>query len=64
MCMQDGSTALMKAACYGHTAIVQYLVERTTAQVNANDLVSHSYSVQCITVHVHWVLVDKHMYHW
>ena len=31
--------------CSGHTAIVQYLVEETTAQVNATDSVSHSNSV-------------------
>ena len=61
--VQGGSTALMNAALRGHTATVQYLVERTTAQVNATDKVSHSNSVQCITVHVHWVLVNKHKYH-
>ena len=62
---QDGYTALMRAAMFGRTAIVQYLVERTTAQVNATDRVSHTNSVlQCITVHVHWVLVNKHKYHW
>ena len=62
--MQDGYTALMLAARDGRTATVQYLVERTTAQVNATSNVSHSNSVQCITVHVHWVLVNKHKYHW
>ena len=56
--VQKGNTALMWAASEGHTAIVQYLVERTTAQVNAANNVSHSNSVQCITVHVHWVLVN------
>ena len=61
--MQNGWTALIYAAWSGHTAIVQYLVERTTAQVNATSNVSHSNSVQCITVHVHWVLVNKHKYH-
>ena len=61
--VQNGYTALMLAAGKGYTAIVQYLVERTTAQVNATDNVSHSNSVQCITVHVHWVLVIKHKYH-
>ena len=61
--VQEGYTALMLAALNGHTAIVQYLVERTTAQVNATDNVSHSNSVQCVTVHVHWVLVNKHKYH-
>ena len=40
--VQRGNTALMKAARRGHTAIVQYLVERTTAQVNATNNVSHS----------------------
>ena len=53
----------MRAAANGHTAIVQYLVEETTAQVNATDNeVSHSNSVKCIIVH--WVLVHKHKYHW
>ena len=61
--VQGGDSALIWAAQRGHTAIVQYLVERTTAQVNATDNVSHSNSVQCITVHVHWVLVNKHKYH-
>ena len=61
--VQGGDTALMLAASAGHTAIVQYLVERTTGQVNATNNVSHSNSVQCITVHVHWVLVNKHKYH-
>ena len=61
--VQNGYTALMYAALNGHTATVQYLVERTTAQVNATNNVSHSNSVQCITVHVHWVLVNKHKYH-
>ena len=56
-------TALMIAAANGRTAIVQYLVEETTAQVNAtDDYVSHSNSVKCIIVH--WVLVHKHKYHW
>ena len=62
--VQNGSTALMLAARQGRTAIVQYLVERTTAQVNATNNVSHSNSIRCITVHVHWVLVNKHKYHW
>ena len=45
-------TALMIAAANGNTAIVQYLVEETTAQVNAtDDDVSHSNSVKCIIVH-------------
>ena len=60
--VQWGWTALMRAANNGHTAIVQYLVEETTAQVNATDNVSHSNSVKCIIVH--WVLVHKHKYHW
>ena len=60
--VQLGRTALMSAAAYGYTAIVQYLVEETTAQVNATDRVSHSNSVKCIIVH--WVLVHKHKYHW
>ena len=32
--------ALIRAAYNGHTAIVQYLVEETSAQVNATDRVS------------------------
>ena len=47
--VQFGWTALMIAARYGHTAIVQYLVEETTAQVNATDnRVSHSNSVSVL----------------
>ena len=42
--VQYGWTALMKAAVYDHTAIVRYLVEETTAQVNATNNVSH---IQC-----------------
>ena len=61
--VQYGRTALIRAAINGHTAIVQYLVEETTAQVNVtDDYVSHSNSVKCIIVH--WVLVHKHKYHW
>ena len=60
--VQYGRTALVLAAGHGHTAIVQYLVEETTAQVNATNNVSHSNSVKCIIVH--WVLVHKHKYHW
>ena len=40
--MQNGWTALIIAAICGHTAIVQYLVRETSAQVNATDNVSHS----------------------
>ena len=40
--MQGGWTALIRAAYNGHTAIVQYLVKETSAQVNATDNVSHS----------------------
>ena len=46
--VQNGYTALMYAALWGRTAIVQYLVERTTAQVNATNDVSHSNTVQSI----------------
>ena len=35
--VQYGRTALIRAAINGHTAIVQYLVEETTAQVNVTD---------------------------
>ena len=50
--VQNEWTALMRAACGGHTAIVQYLVEETTAQVNATDSVSHSNSVTCVQVSI------------
>ena len=40
--MQLGWTALNNAALWGHTAIVQYLVKETSAQVNATSNVSHS----------------------
>ena len=39
--VQLGWTALMEAAHHGHTAVVKYLVEETTAQVNATSKVSH-----------------------
>ena len=48
--VQIGMTALMRAANGGHTDIVQYLIERTTVQVNATNNVSHSNIVQCNTV--------------
>ena len=41
--VQRGWTALKRAAIGGHTAIVQYLIEETTAQVNATDQVSFEY---------------------
>lgn len=39
--VQFGQTPLMEAAHHGHTAIVKYLVEETTAEVNATSKVSH-----------------------
>ena len=39
--VQYGDTALMMAAMRGYTAIVQYLVERTTARVNATNKVNN-----------------------
>ena len=38
---QDGKTALHYAAEGGHTEVVKYLLENTTAQVNAKNDVSH-----------------------
>ena len=62
--MQYGWTALIYAALNGHTATVQYLVEETTAQVNATDNVSNANSVKrCllyVLVYIHWVLI--HVY--
>ena len=49
--VQGGYTALMWGAREGNTAIVQYLVERTTAQVNATSNVSHSNSVRIGKTH-------------
>ena len=57
--VQYGWTALIRAALSGQTAIVQYLVEETTAQVNAtDDLVSHSNSVKCIIVHIGYLCIN------
>ena len=39
--VQDGKTALHYAATYGQTKVVKYLVENTTARVNARDTKSH-----------------------
>ena len=39
--VQYGKTALHRAAERGHTEVVKYLLENTTAQVNAKDYVSH-----------------------
>ena len=40
--VQFGRTALHDAAAEsGHTEVVKYLIENTTAQVNAKDRVSH-----------------------
>ena len=38
--VQDGKTALHFAAEGGHTEVVKYLLENTTAEVNAKDRVS------------------------
>ena len=45
-CVQAGAPALSFAAQLGHTDIVKYLFENTTAraQINVKDIVSHSYS--------------------
>ena len=40
--MQNGWTALIRAARWGDTATVQYLVKETSAQVNATNDVSYS----------------------
>ena len=50
--MQTGRTALIYAAISGHTAIVQYLVEETTAQVNATSNVSNANSVKRCLLYV------------
>ena len=39
--VQADRTALHRAAEGGHTEVVKYLLENTTAQVNAEDDVSH-----------------------
>ena len=50
--MQSGWTALIWAAGCGHTATVQYLVEETTAQVNASSYVSNANSVKRCLLYV------------
>ena len=39
--VQVDKTALHRAAECGHTGVVKYLLENTTAEVNAKDDVSH-----------------------
>ena len=39
--VQDDKTVLHRAAKDGRTKLVKYLVENTSAQVNAKDYVSH-----------------------
>ena len=39
--VQRGWTPLHLAAVRGHTEVVKYLLENTTAQVNVKDRVSH-----------------------
>ena len=39
--VQAARTALHRAAEGGHTEVVKYLLENTTAQVNTKDYVSH-----------------------
>ena len=51
-CVQYGWTPLIRAAVFGRTAIVQYLVEETTAQVNATDNVSNANSVKRCLLYV------------
>ena len=43
--MQFGWTALIRAAAFGNTYIVRFLLEETSAQVNATDDVSHSNNI-------------------
>ena len=50
--MQEGWTALIGAAFHGCTATVQYLVEETTAQVNATSYVSNANSVKRCLLYV------------
>ena len=50
--MHGGWTALIYAAVSGHTAIVQYLVEETTAQVNTTDNVSNANNVKRCLLYV------------
>ena len=50
--MQDGWTVLIWAARNGRTATVQYLVEETTAQVNATSNVSNANSVKRCLLYV------------
>ena len=54
--MQDGRTALIRAATHGHKDIVKFLIEETTAQVDATNYVSKD-GVYC-------TCFDKHMYMW
>ena len=39
--VQDSKTALHRAAEDGHTKLVKYLLENTSAQVNVRNYVSH-----------------------
>ena len=50
--MQNGWTTLIYAAFNGHTTTVQYLVEETTAQVNATNIVSNANSVKRFSLYV------------
>ena len=49
-CVQAGAPALSFAAQLGHTDIVKYLFENTTAraQINVKDIVSHTNNSVCI----------------
>ena len=42
--MQDGNTALMRAALKGHTVVVQALLARADIDVNAVNKVGHVYT--------------------
>ena len=48
--VQDDETALHFAAAYGQTEVVKYLVENTTAEVNAKNRVSHLFVLMIMII--------------
>ena len=57
--MQDGTTAVSYAAQYGHSNVVNLLIN-TNADINLADKVTYIVMLQLLTLYNNYCLVNKH----